>query len=839
MAFYYTQGDHEERVETNIKDKQAAPGIRDQLSQATEGEQSHRRSNIDSNVGRKREKGALRIATRQQGGQRREHRLAKIFNDIGDSNQRARAERLQNIQSTLPDIYSNTTEVLINSEGRVSYGTWNGIVSYLTQLHRPPNSYTRAFLMSFRSFATPTDLSDALIERAREILRSKISVPEAQSWYEHARATILHNVFLAIKRWYEGYWVTTDDGIVLGALCNFLATEYLPKCQGLMAKECHKLLQTITNNNDSINLRAQVTTGSVKSGGAASHKQGIGVEAPNMDSTPIKTLYARSARNASQHNSAYYQNDQAIADGKSAVNGGGNTEIHNGNGHRDDTHHRRGNKWHQQEHEQHRHKHHREGFFRRIFGRHSQNRSPDDSGSSLLASPRDNDSGSAISYSAVPDETHDNSSIDRSFLEHDMKAQLLENQKQLQGPAVNIISEDKPTKSVETRQTGSDASRSDEGPDISDLLMATIGVDLSLDAYRRMSHIYQVSPADVACQLTIIESSCYCQIQPYELLNKEFSRGSDSRATNVRQMSRWCTQITRWASVMILSETTPERRCRLLKYFIELGIQLLALKNYDAVMAIKAAIYSAAVMRLKRTWSMLPNKYSIMCTRIHEAMDPGHNYANYRSMLRRSQPPLLPFLGLYLTDLTFLEDGNPTYRRFEQPDELVARTNSRQTQTRTASSSNSGTAQSTVLDVPKVSKPSVQLIGQTCALFARRKDVDLNSRSILINFEKCNRVVDIINEMQKFQIEYSGNFTMAIPGLQKYLIEQWERCDMEGYDDDKIYNMSLRCEPRAAQLDGARPLQIPAATKLSRLLPGSQRMRNKETAASSISNSSI
>ncbi|KAJ2746498.1 hypothetical protein H4S06_005225, partial [Coemansia sp. BCRC 34490] len=52
-------------------------------------------------------------------------------------------------------------------------------------------------------------------------------------------------------------------------------------------------------------------------------------------------------------------------------------------------------------------------------------------------------------------------------------------------------------------------------------------------------------------------------------------------------------------------------------------------------------------------------------------------------------------------------------------------------------------------------------------------------------------------EIQKFQVEYSGNFTMAIPGLQQFLIEQWDRCEAEGYDDERIYNMSLQCEPRA------------------------------------------
>ncbi|OMJ27706.1 hypothetical protein AYI69_g2852 [Smittium culicis] len=52
-------------------------------------------------------------------------------------------------------------------------------------------------------------------------------------------------------------------------------------------------------------------------------------------------------------------------------------------------------------------------------------------------------------------------------------------------------------------------------------------------------------------------------------------------------------------------------------------------------------------------------------------------------------------------------------------------------------------------------------------------------------------------EIQKYQIAYSGNFTMAIPGLQRYILNQIEYWDKENYDDDKLYNLSLEREPRA------------------------------------------
>jgi len=37
------------------------------------------------------------------------------------------------------------------------------------------------------------------------------------------------------------------------------------------------------------------------------------------------------------------------------------------------------------------------------------------------------------------------------------------------------------------------------------------------------------------------------------------------------------------------------------------------------------------------------------------------NFGNYRDALKMASPPCIPFLGLYLTDLTFIEDGNKNH----------------------------------------------------------------------------------------------------------------------------------------------------------------------------------
>lgn len=44
---------------------------------------------------------------------------------------------------------------------------------------------------------------------------------------------------------------------------------------------------------------------------------------------------------------------------------------------------------------------------------------------------------------------------------------------------------------------------------------------------------------------------------------------------------------------------------------------------------------------------------------LEELMSPQRSFHNYRTALRACKPPAVPYLGVYLQDLTFIEDGNP------------------------------------------------------------------------------------------------------------------------------------------------------------------------------------
>lgn len=46
---------------------------------------------------------------------------------------------------------------------------------------------------------------------------------------------------------------------------------------------------------------------------------------------------------------------------------------------------------------------------------------------------------------------------------------------------------------------------------------------------------------------------------------------------------------------------------------------------------------------------------------IRKLMGANRNFTAYREMVHSVNPPCIPFLGIYLQDLTFIEDGNSDY----------------------------------------------------------------------------------------------------------------------------------------------------------------------------------
>jgi len=135
-----------------------------------------------------------------------------------------------------------------------------------------------------------------------------------------------------------------------------------------------------------------------------------------------------------------------------------------------------------------------------------------------------------------------------------------------------------------------------------------------------------------------------------------------------------------WVQTSILHGKNLEERTALLKMYIKLAANLKEHNNFNGIMMIQAALESAGVHRLKKTWENLSKDKQKLFEDTVSTMSHVKNFGNYRALLQKCQPPSLPYVGtpneavvflpsnppfyfffqsgLYMTDLTFMCDGN-------------------------------------------------------------------------------------------------------------------------------------------------------------------------------------
>lgn len=179
-----------------------------------------------------------------------------------------------------------------------------------------------------------------------------------------------------------------------------------------------------------------------------------------------------------------------------------------------------------------------------------------------------------------------------------------------------------------------------------------------------------IDATEFARQLTIIESRLYAKIKPTECLNKTWQKklepGEADPAANVKALILHSNQLTNWVAQMILSQQDVKSRVVVIKHFVAVADKCRTLGNFSTLTSIISALGTAPIHRLARTWAAVNARTMSTLESMRKLMGSTKNFAEYRETLHKAQPPCIPFFGVYLTDLTFIEDGIPS---------LIKRTN--------------------------------------------------------------------------------------------------------------------------------------------------------------------
>ncbi|CAK7269251.1 cell division cycle-related protein [Sporothrix epigloea] len=173
-----------------------------------------------------------------------------------------------------------------------------------------------------------------------------------------------------------------------------------------------------------------------------------------------------------------------------------------------------------------------------------------------------------------------------------------------------------------------------------------------------------IDATEFARQLTIIESRLYGKIKPTECLNKTWQKkvaeNEPEPAPNVKALILHSNQLTNWVAEIILAQTDVKKRLVVIKHFVAVADKCRSLNNFSMLTSIISALGTAPIARLKRTWDIVPQKTQSTLESMRKLMASTKNFGVYREALHAVNPPCIPFFGVYLTDLTFIEDGIPS-----------------------------------------------------------------------------------------------------------------------------------------------------------------------------------
>ncbi|CAK7220188.1 Ras guanine nucleotide exchange factor bud5 [Sporothrix curviconia] len=282
--------------------------------------------------------------------------------------------------------------------------------------------------------------------------------------------------------------------------------------------------------------------------------------------------------------------------------------------------------------------------------------------------------------------------------------------------------------------------------------------------------IMDFDPLEMARQITMRQMTIFCSIMPEELLGSQWMKKGGLDSPNVKAMTALSTDLSNLVADTILQYTEVKKRAGVIKQWIKVAHQCYELHNYDALMAIICSLNSSTITRLRRTWDAISPKRREMLKVLQAVVEPSQNNKVLRGRLHDHVPPCLPFLGMYLTDLTFVDIGNPATKQLPGHD------------------ASDGAA-----------------LGSG------------SSGLTVVNFDKHTRTAKIIGELQRFQIPYR---LTEVPDIQDWIANQITRVrELETPGNNmqvSYYRKSLLLEPRENQtlksvVDAGTSAAAPAA----------------------------
>lgn len=165
--------------------------------------------------------------------------------------------------------------------------------------------------------------------------------------------------------------------------------------------------------------------------------------------------------------------------------------------------------------------------------------------------------------------------------------------------------------------------------------------------------IFDFKSMELAQQMCVLDADYFIQIELPEVL-RWGKEQSETLSPNLSRFIGHFNSMSFWIRTRILTESSQAEREKMYKKFLKIMRILKKLNNFSSFLAILSALDSTPVRRLE--W---PKQYTEMLAEDCKLIDSASAFKTYRQALSEAKPPCIPYLGLILTDITFIHLGNP------------------------------------------------------------------------------------------------------------------------------------------------------------------------------------
>ncbi|KAF6714756.1 Ras-specific guanine nucleotide-releasing factor 1 [Oryzias melastigma] len=170
------------------------------------------------------------------------------------------------------------------------------------------------------------------------------------------------------------------------------------------------------------------------------------------------------------------------------------------------------------------------------------------------------------------------------------------------------------------------------------------------------------SALEIAEQLTLLDHLVFKVIPYEEFFGLGWMKNDKNEKTPyIMRTTKHFNDMSDLIATEILRSEDVVTRVSVIEKWVAVADICRCLHNYNAVLEITSSLNRSSVFRLKKTWLKVSKQTKALIDKLQKLVSSDGRFKNLREALKNCDPPCVPYLGMYLSDLAFIEEGTPNY----------------------------------------------------------------------------------------------------------------------------------------------------------------------------------